>query len=435
MPGVELLRMALLAIICAAIWCTVYNRWSGANWNVPLEYGLNPAAADVKSALAGFKAAQDGHFWPVIFHQEPDLGAPFDANWTDFPGTEDFLVFGTGVLAKMIGLFPAANFLILFAQVLAAAAFYYAARRLKCEWKWSFGGALLFALAPYAFAHSLHHFVITYYWHIPLGLLVCHWLANGPGLRFRTRDYGIAMGVAVATGLQNVYYTNIFIQLVGITLIIQWVRHGPRATWAPLSIGCTAFAAFMVMNLDTILFAMIHGPNAGSAVRNYGQMEYYALKLVDCFIPFPTHKIPFLAGLGQRFYSSTILPAEIPPACYFGLVGIGAFLWLAAGTVRNAIARPARKIPLEAVLALWTILYATVGGVNGMVGVLNFQLFRSTTRYCIVLLCLSLLFAIRRLSLLARRWPSPWPTVAPLAMAVLGLWEFLPPATGQPEID
>ncbi len=433
-PGVEILRMAILAAICICVWCTIYDRWSPENWGVPVEYGLNPAAADVKGEFAGFRAAQDGKNFPGVFHYESRLNAPYVANWNDYPAIEDFIFWGTGLLARVIGLFAAANFLLMFEQVLAALAFYWAARRLKCGWEWSFGGALLFALSPFAFAHSLHHVDIVCYWHMPLALLVCFWIANGNGLRFGTRDYWLALGVAVVTGFQNVYYTNIFIQLVGISLVIRWMRHGWR-DWRvclpPLSIGAAAFATFFYMVLRVPFYALLHGHGATTAVRTYSQMEFYGLKLIDMFIPFPTHKFAPFASMGRRYQAWTILPAETPPACYFGLVGIAAFLWLGVYTVRNAISPPARKIPLEAVQVIWIFLYATVGGVNGFLGVMNFQLFRSTTRYCIVILAIVLLFAIRRLTLISRRWPSPWPALAPVAIAVFGLLEFLPPTGGE----
>jgi phosphoglycerol transferase len=385
----------------------------------------------VKGNLAAFKAAEDGNFWPIIFHTIPQLGAPYSGNWNDYPVTEDFLFWGTGVLGKVIGLFAASNFLIMLLQTLAALAFYYTARRLKCDWRWGSAGALLFGLAPFAFAHSLHHLVVTAYWHMALGVLVCFWVSNGRGLRIGSRDYWIAIGIAVATGWQNVYYTSIFIQMVGIGLIIQWLRHGWRAALPALSIGCAAFAAFMVMNLDTIGFALLNGRNPSAAMRNYPQMEFYALKLEDFFIPFPTHKIAALADIGKHFYAETILQAEVPPACYFGVVGLAAFLWMAVCTVRNAIARDRKRIPFEAVLTLWIFFYATVGGINGLLGVAGFEMFRSTTRYCIVILCLSLLFAARRLSLISKPWSPHWRMLAPMAVAVFGLWEFLPPSAGE----
>jgi hypothetical protein len=431
MPGIELLRYAALTLICVLLWCSVYGRWSAAEWAVPIEYGLTPEVADVQSAFGAFKAAEDGAFWPVIFHNIPQLGAPYVANWNDYPVTEDFLIWGTGVLAKVIGLFPAANFAVMLLQVLAALAFYYTARRFKCDWKWSFVGALLFGLAPFGFAHSLHHIVITAYWHTALAVLVCFWVSNGRGLRIGARDYWIAVAVAVLTGWQNVYYTSMFIQMMGIGMIVQWVRHGWRAALPGFSLGCVAFAAFMIMNLDTIGYALLHGRNLSAAVRNYGQMELYALKLVDCFIPSPNHKIPIFSALGFHYYSIASLTAEIPPACYFGLAGIAAFLWLAAGTVRDAITLKMRRIPLEAILTLWIFFFATVGGVNSIAGVLGFQMFRSTTRYSIVLLCIALLFAVRRISLIAKRWPSPWPLVAPLLIGIVAVWEILPPAAGE----
>jgi hypothetical protein len=137
------------------------------------------------------------------------------------------------------------------------------------------------------------------------------------------------------------------------------------------------------------------------------------------------------ADIGRHFYAITGLSAEVPPACYFGLAGLAAFVWLMVYTIRIAISRTGKRIPLEATLALWTFLYATVGGINGMIGVGGFEMFRSTTRYCIVILCVSLLFAIRRLSLISRHWRSPWPVVAPLLVGVIGVWEFLPPLAGE----
>jgi hypothetical protein len=431
-PVPDLIRCAILAAIVVIVWCTVYDRWSADSWGVPIEYGTTPDRADVKAVLAAFRSASTGNVAvPFVFHSVPQLGAPYVANWNDYPATEDFLFSLAGILGKVFGLFAASNLLILILHVLAALAFYFAARRFKCDWKWAFTGALFFAFAPFAFSHGLHHVVITAYWHIPLGILVAFWAANGRGLRIGTPLYWMAIGVAVIFGWENVYYNCMFIQIVGIALIIQWLRHGLRAAIPPFTIGCVALGATVLMFLKTFLYNVVHGHNAGAIVRNYAQMEYYALKLVDCFIPFPTHKIPAFAELGRSFYSMTILPAEIPPACYFGVVGIAAFLWLAVVTVRNAVARDRRRIPFEAVLTLWIFFFAMVGGINNMVGVVGFQMFRSTTRYSIVIFALALLFGARRISLLSKRWPSPWPVVAPIAFAVIGLWEILPPFAGE----
>jgi len=426
--------MALVAAICVVVWCSVYDRWTAENWNVPVEYGINPAAADVKAEFEAFRAAEDGKLFPGLFHYEPRLNAPYIANFNDFPFNEDFMFWAPGLLARVIGFYPAINCLVLFVQVLAALAFYYAARRLKCGWLWSGGAALLFALAPYAFAHSLHHVDIACYWHLPLCLLVCYWLAHGGGLRFGSRDYWLAIGVAVVTGLQNVYYLNAFLQLVAISLAVRWARHGWRR-WRvclpALSIGAAAFAPFFILAARVPIYALLHGHPSNAVVRSYAQMEFYGLKLIDMLIPFPTHKFAAFARLGRRYESISILPAETPPACYFGLVGIAALIWLGGCTVRNSIARPARKIPLESVQVVWLFLYGVVGGLNGYLGVMNFQLFRSTTRFCIVILAITLLFAIRRLSLISNRWPRPWPVLAPVAIAVFGLYEFLPATAGE----
>jgi hypothetical protein len=152
-PGIEVVRYAVLAILSILLWCSVYNRLNPDNWGVPVEYGWQGERADVQGNLAGLKVIMDGDYFPMLFHSVPHLGAPYAANWNDYPSTEDFLFWFTGLLAKVIGLFPAANFAVMAVQVLGVLAFYYAARRLKCDWRWSFVGALIFGLAPFGFAH------------------------------------------------------------------------------------------------------------------------------------------------------------------------------------------------------------------------------------------------------------------------------------------
>ena len=397
-PGrADVARAALLVIMTVLLWCAVENRWTAANWAVPVDYLTDPEKGDVIGALAGIRAARDGHFLPFQFTNIPELGAPGVANWDDFPTTEKPLFVLAGLLANFTGIFEAANLVVLLGHVLAALAFYAACRLLGASWIWSFAGAMTFALNRYEFSHSLHHLAVSYVWHLPLLLVASEWLLRGEGVRVGTGRFYFALAVAFVTGVQNVYYTWMFLQFVALAGLYQMWRGGwPRALAPAAVIGMT-IAAFVLMNANTFAYHLAYGPNAIAVVRDYHWLEVYGLKLVDLVVPPPDHAFAPFAAWGAAHAKEVMLPlGEMPPSGYLGLLGLAATAWLVAVSVRAAANRLA--LPLEALLILWIILYAMVGGLNGVLGVLGFQLFRATTRYSIFILCLVLMYAVRQLS-------------------------------------
>ena len=421
----DLLRAALLALLVGLIWCALYDRWSVESWQTPLTYLSDPVKADVLSLLATVKAARDGHFSPFQFTNIPELGAPGVANWDDYPTTEKPLLCAMGLLAGTIGLFPAVNFAVMFGQVLAALSFYAAGRLLAASWIWAFAGAIVFAFSRYAFAHGLRHITVLYYWHVPLDLVVCEWMFLGGGIKFGERRMTFALVVACVTGLQHIYYTNLFAQLVLIAGLLQAWRHGWRAILpAAAIIGITA-AAFLLMNLNTIFYQLAYGANSEAVVRNYKWLEIYGLKLVDLVVPPPDHPFPPFAAWGAHHLQEILLaPGERPPSAYLGLLGLAALVWLTLVSLQRLATR--KRLPLETWLVLWIVLYAGVGGLNGVLGTLGFQVFRATTRYSIVILCLVLLAAVRRLSLVEFRPKAKAYGLAGL-LAVIAIWDQAPP--------
>ncbi len=70
----DIARIALLAVITAFLWCSLWNRWTVASWQTPLEYISDPARADVLNVLAWIRGARDGHISPLFFNNVPELG-------------------------------------------------------------------------------------------------------------------------------------------------------------------------------------------------------------------------------------------------------------------------------------------------------------------------------------------------------------------------
>ncbi|MCE0498945.1 MAG: tetratricopeptide repeat protein [Methylacidiphilales bacterium] len=423
----DLIRAVLLAVLSILIWCTIYDRWTSESWRTPLDYLTEPDKSDVLFNLAHIKAAEDGHLWPLFYTNVPELGAPHVANWNDFPTTEKPFFCLTGLLARVTGLFTAANCSILVGQVLAALSFYAATRLLGCSWVWSFAGGLIFGFSRYAFNYGLHN--VTYYWHIPLCLVVCEWIFRGEGIRLGERRFVFALVIAFVTGVQHVYYTNLFAQFVLFGGLLQGYRRGWKAALPALAIVGSAAVAFLLMNFNSILYALVYGRNENAVVRSYQWLEIYGLKLVDLVVPPPDHRLGVFASWGAAYFKEDILS---PGDCYLGLTGLAALAWLAVVSLRR-LAEGAR-LPLEACLILWIIIYAEVGGINGIIGTLGFQLFRATARYSIFILCIALMFAVRRLSLMEYRNKFLIYGAALLGTG-LALWDQTPPLVSAGDLE
>jgi hypothetical protein len=423
---VDIARVALLAVVAALLWCTAYHRWTPESWQTPLTYLSEPEKGDVLGLLADVRAAEDGHFYPFEFTDIPELGAPHTANWNDYPTTEKPIILLMGWLARGVGIFAAANFAVLLGQVLAVVGFYTACRLLNASWIWSCAGALVFAFSRFAFAHGLHHLTVAYVWHVPLCLVVCEWLMRGEGIKLGERRFGFALIVAFITGVQNVYYTYLFVQLVFFGGLIQAWRRGWRQALPAAAIIGTSAAAFALMNLNTIVYHMVYGENVAAVVREYRWLEIYGLKLVDLVVPPPDHVLPPFAAWGANHLKEVVLsPGEMPPTAYLGLLGLGALAWLVVVSGRRALHRA--MLPLEAFVILWIILYASVGGINSVLGAVGFQMFRSTTRYSIFILCIVLMYAVRRLSLLEIRQQALVYGLAAGAV-LIAWWDQVPPS-------
>ena len=445
-------KIVILAIIAFVLAAGLNQRWTLKDWRTPIEYGVDGPACDVKSLFTGVKSAAQGHFIPFLPKREPQLGAPYIANWDDYPCTEQFHVLIGGILAKFFGVFGAVNLMAVMSHVLAVLGFYLACRILKYQWEWSAVGALLFGFSAYIFARSEHHLTVAYVAHIPLVILVFRWAIAGAfvsensgtvrrtvpsgnaedatpetaaGLLDNTR-FMWALGIAVFTGLNHVYYTNMLVQFVGLACLYQ-VFH---KRWAPARraalVAVCGLAAFILININSFWASHVHGPNPVAVSRTFYFLEYSGFKLADLFIPSPQHWIPAVGRWSERLSAENSLKGEVPLGSYIGIAGMAAFLWLAGRSIRTAIQPAFRRPPWEALLIAWVFVYATVGGLNCWVGSLGFILFRSSTRYSIYILALVLMFAVRRLGTITAPWGGRQRTVLALSVLLLGLWDQVP---------
>ena len=396
----DVFGLTLLVVVTSLAWCTANGKWTTESWGLPTRY-LETEYSDFIGTCGWTKAMATGHFLPYGMKTVSDLGAPGIADWTRSATPEEALTAVEGSLVWLCGLFAGFNLIVLLGHLATAAMFYVVARSENCSTAWAGVAALAFALAPYLFAESPHHINCQYVWHIPLFLVVWKWVATEPGIEIGSRKFWQAIGIGFLTGLQNPYYTFIFCQLVllGAGVVAWRSRSRTPILAAGAIIGAAAFA-FLLGNLDTLTYRMLHGTGGQPMVaqREYRWMDIYGFKLVDLFIPSITHHSETLAKFGLAHRQASVLNDE-EGCAYLGVVGIVSLLLLVGTTVRALLDGKLPSVPMAAWQVLWIVLFFNTGGLNSTVAAFTgFTLFRTACRYSVVILAIVLLYAAQRLS-------------------------------------
>jgi hypothetical protein len=431
----EGLRIGLLVAFAVLFWCYLSGRTDVAAWHVPMEYGQKGVDGDAVAFMTQIKAAEEGEYTFFAPRNLSRLAAPYYSSFSDMPFTEGWQVYLPGLLARFIGLFAAANVAIMVAQVLACVCFYWAARMMDCKWYWAFAGGVAFGFAQFAFARSLHHLNVTMYWYVPICLLIANWITRNEMGGLGQRRYRLSLLLSFLIGMQNPYYTNMFLQLVLLGAFYQYFRQGWRPVQQAAGIVGAAACGFFLMNINTFAYHLSQGKNPGAVVREYKWLELSALKFVDMLVPPQDHSL--LGWIGNAYYGlagreydpavakMVAFPSEVPPSCYLGILGIACLIWLAVVSLRRLVVETGRPLPLAAWQVMWILAYSVVGGLNCLAGLFGFALFRSSTRYCIFILPILLLFAIKRLSAKSMS-AGTGVAMAGLCM-LLALWDQSPP--------
>jgi phosphoglycerol transferase len=368
--------------------------WTQSAWRLPTTYNGPYAGRDKSDIIvysAFIRAARDGHFAPFCSKFVPELGAPFTANWNDWPFLEYVPLYLIGVLARAVGIFAALNIALLTWHLLAGITFYLVARYRKIDIVWSFTTALAFGLASFIFSQSPDHPMVALCWHVPLFLVVWGWLSDEAGIQRQSKRFWFGIAIGFIAGLQNPYYSATFCQLVVLTAAAMFIRtRKPNHLISGLWFLAATASAFVLININPWLYSLRFGRSQGAVVRQFQWLEIYALKLLDLFVPPLNHLWETFRNFAQWRAQVAILHDE---GSYLGIIGAAALLLLVTSAIHTAIKRNSLRVPTAAWQVLWIFAFYTTGGLNAIVGALGFTYLRAGCRLSIVILAVSLLFA------------------------------------------
>ncbi len=425
----DLAVAAGVALIIALGWSLEYSFLGEHRLTDPISY-----RGDALFAAASIAAARRGDFLPIASKVIDSLGAPFQASWNDFPFTEDWIIFLIGLLAKAVGTIAAVNLGYVFAAMMNGVSMYAVTRQYRLPREGGAFAGILYGLASYLFVRSVHHYTLCFFWMVPWNVLVSSWLASRKGIPLRSRRFAIAAVTTVITAWGFVYYSFFAAQLFVLGSVSGLLRNGRKFTfWPAAALAAIMGVAVGLVNLDSILWVRANGPNSAVLARNPTDIEQYALKPVNFFVSGHLHRWEFMRTIWRHATEQTMIGGEHPGA-YLGMVGGACLLGLGVYVMWMLARGKADRAVGWAATVAWLIVGHSVGGLNSVMGLTGFRLFRSVNRVSVVILAVVLLFGAWMLPRLLRRLPARVRWAALVLLAVAGCYEQIPMTDPQDDI-
>lgn len=411
----------LLGLTVLLLLSVLHARWDWSSWTQPRELLGDPLEIFARVRLASEQPLQ-----PFVgFTELQRLGAPFRADWGEYPAPDSIVFFVAGQLARFTGVFGAVKIIAAFIYVLNALSFYYCARHLRWRPEWAAAGALLFAFCNYNVRWSVTLSFSQTFTLPPLVLLCAHAAKTGPLAAGGRGWHWLGGLLGMWIGIGNPYLA-FFTGLLGTsTLGLALLRRSPKARIRPLVIFLAALAAvFLVANASYAWHHFVADADR-PLLRNYAGSLLYALKPIDWLIPPVDHQIPWAARLGQAYVNQSQVLGEFF-AGYLGFVGIAGLIGLVVLAVRRLGSRAGRPMPDAALGLLLVMAFATAGGINSLLAFAGLDIFRASQRISIFVNIWVLFFMVGWLQQRLRPAPRRITLATALVLAAFGWWEQAP---------
>jgi len=398
--------------VVIVLWCSIYDRWNL----------LLPVSTDADSGyvLGMMRLAQNGDLGLVGHIKTESLGAPFVGSLNDFPQTERLILWTGGILARVLGLYPAANLMVVGLHLLAASSFYCAARL----WKVRLSVAWPLALV-YAFSHqtvrSLPHLGIGYFGLLPIQLYVCWYIATSPKLSWKSHRFKLSLVVGLISGALSVYWIVFFLQLYGLALLYRLFKKRKHLYHSLVPFALTGFTAAIFLG-SFVIYQIENGRNPEAILRGYRDTEIFSLKPLDLFIPKEGQAFGAIDSLYRKYVSGGAVILGESETSYIGLLSIFGLGLLFSKSLKHQIS--GKPFPLASLTVFWILAYFSFGGLHSLVSlVTNTYLIRSTNRYSAAISTIALLYFAFFFHNKSRNWSSLKRVLLILLLSTLALFD------------
>lgn len=377
----------------AVLWCYTFGFFHTSEWSIPTGYG-----GDLYWVLSMAKSYMNNEVFPLFFKDIQLLNAPFTANWSDFPITEEIIFFLMGTFAKVTNLYFSHNIILLLGHCLAGFSFFIVAKKFNCKNFESIVFAILFGLAHFLFARGSAHIILTYVFLIPVALLILSETIDSK-IDYKESKFKFYLLFSILIGCFNPYYTFLYCIFLLFTFLFKFLKKDENI-FIPIIFIVGSATGFFLMNADTFYSNLVNDVNLKAVGRNLAALEVYGMKMPELFFPPSGHRIDSFYDFGMTHYYHRAFVRGESWSSYMGFIGVVGFLTLIVFSL-NSIRSGWQSLEIKALLAInWIFLYCLIGGINLVLGVLNFQVFRAPNRFSIYIYCILLLYLCIKSSLI-----------------------------------
>jgi len=292
--GASCVRLLMLTLTVCALWLTIEDRW-GSNFQFTTRY-----LADAHYILGMMKLAKEGDLGLFNHITTQSLGAPFVGQLNDFPQTERVIVWLGGQLARVMGLMPAANTMLILSCVIAACSFYSAARLWKISRLTSWIFAIVYAFLPHN-QRSFDSLGIIFTGLLPLQFYCLWYIATVQGVSWMSFRFRLACVIGLLSGLLNIYWVFFFIQMYVLALLCRLLRRRELSIKVLVPFVGTCFTAALFLG-SFVIYRASYGANPAALVRSYFDIEFYSIKPIELMIPHWSQDLSLFSDLVSRYY-------------------------------------------------------------------------------------------------------------------------------------
>jgi len=408
------LRFLLLALLVCVVWLTVENRW-GSDFQLPSVYGRG----DVLLVLGTMKLARDGDLGLFTHITTDSLGAPFKGQLNDWPQSERATFWLGGHLARVIGLIPAVNTMLILFGIVAAWSFYSASRLWGVSRFASWVFAIVYAFIPHT-QRSISHIGIVFSGLLPLQLYVLWYISTVQKISWRSSRFRLTLIISLLSGALNIYWIFLFLQLYTLALVCRLVKRRQNFIKATIPLLGTCLIAGALLG-SFVVYRISYGENPMAIVRSYRDIELFALKPIDLILPVGGGGLGLLSNYLSKYYAGgKIEIGEYWWGAYIGLCAISGLLFLFFKGIKRQLNNRPFSLPLLA--ACWIIAYSSFGGGNSIFSLLfDFYKIRGTNRYSAAIATIGLLYFSFLVNRMMQKWSHSLKITSLGLLSLLGL--------------
>lgn len=419
-----------LLIVTAALSLTLIyalRLWQ-VDFSLPLRYqndGLQFSAIIKNTLETGF------------YLHNPHLGAPFGAEYYDFPmadGVSFLLIHLFGLFTTSFATVYTLTYLAGF--LLAGLAAFLVLRRMRLDFLLALTGATLYACLPFYFLRIEHLFLVTSYYIAPIIVWAAlRILTDQPPFftatgRFRPLNPRWLIA-AVLAGASGAYFAFFGVMLVALAALIHLITTRSGRGVASSALFISLLVSSTLLNLAPNLnYHRQHGPNVQVAQRAPAESEVFGLRITQLLLPHPHHRADLLRRLTENYNRTAPLITENATAA-LGLIGAAGFLLLILALLTSNRLTPGLPYLRElSILNVSMVLYGTIGGFATVFALLVHPQIRSVNRISLLIGFAALAAVLLLAQALHDRWRTRSPHTGPvLALLLLGfgLWDQLSP--------